>query len=190
MSRHDVSWKKRNAVARASRGGLRCLAVGTKRKPLVAKLAGQPLGLGNEVALLVETDKHRCLPGPELLAIGGRSIKAKGDRRHAPGDKLAVLGWPISQRDIRFTLSKAHDTRAADHFEVDRRIAFMKRTETIDEEALGQHAPSGQADKPAQFRAGIEKAQNGERRFVHGTRLAKHRFAFGSERVAAGTTVE
>src|SRR5260370_24747317 len=105
MSRHDVSWKKRNAVARASRGSLRCLAVGTKRKPLVAKLAGQPLGLGNEVALLVETDKHRCLPGPELLAIGGRSIKAKGDRRHAPGDKLAVLGWPISQRDIRFTLA-------------------------------------------------------------------------------------
>src|SRR5260370_41087341 len=83
MSRHDVSWKKRNAVARASRGSLRCLAVGTKRKPLVAKLAGQPLGLGNEGGLLVETDKHRGLPGPELLPIGGRKQKAKGDRRHS-----------------------------------------------------------------------------------------------------------
>jgi uncharacterized protein YjiS (DUF1127 family) len=70
-------------------------------------------------------------------------VKTKSDRCYAPGNKLAVLGPAVSQREVRFTPSKAHDPRSADHFEVDRRILLMKCTQTIDEEALGQHASSG-----------------------------------------------
>jgi hypothetical protein len=55
---------------------------------LVAKLAGEPFGLGNEVDLLVETDKGRGLPGIELLAKLAEVLKTEGDRRHAPSQKL------------------------------------------------------------------------------------------------------
>src|SRR5262252_2974204 len=101
-------------------------------KPAVAKLASQPLGLGNEVTLFVETDEDQRLAGLEFVAKGGRCVKAEGDRCDAPGNKLAVLGRPVSQRDICFPLRKTHDPRPADHFEVDRRIAFVKSPETID----------------------------------------------------------
>ena len=97
---------------------------------------------------------------------------------------------PATLDDIGFTPGKAHDTRTADHFEVDRRMAFVKRTETIDDKVLGQHPADREADEAAQFRAGIEAAQDGERSLVHGGCLVEHRFAFRGEHVAFGATVE
>jgi hypothetical protein len=47
-------------------------------------------------------------------------------------NRLVALGRPVSQREICFALGKTHDPRAAGHFEVNRRIAFAKRPETIE----------------------------------------------------------
>src|SRR5262249_28269426 len=140
MRRHDISWKKCNAITRASRSSLRCLAVGAKCEPRVTKLLSEPLGFRNKVTALVETDEGRSLPSPQLVAIRRRCVEAEGNICYARGNKVVVLGRPVPQCDIRFTLSEADDPRPADHLEVDRWIAFVKRTETIDKEALSQHA--------------------------------------------------
>ena len=66
----------------------------------------------------------------------------------------------------------------------------MKRPQTIDQEALGQHAANGEADQTAHFRAGVEAAQNGKRSFVHGIRRVEDVFAFRRQHVALGTPVE
>jgi hypothetical protein len=70
MRGHDISWKKRNAVARASCSSLRRLAAGAKRKPAVAEMAGEPRGFGNEVAFFIEANEGWRLPSVELVAIG------------------------------------------------------------------------------------------------------------------------
>jgi hypothetical protein len=53
----------------------------SQRRPSVSfapdKMAAEPRGFGNEVALFIETDEGRHLPSVELVAIGARCVKTE-----------------------------------------------------------------------------------------------------------------
>ena len=64
---------------------------------------------------------------------------AKRKFRHAPCDKLAIFGRPVSQCEVRLALGKTDDARSSDHFKIDGRIAFMKCSEAVDKKTLSEH---------------------------------------------------
>ena len=54
-----------------------------------------------------------------------------------------------------------HLASLADELYIDCRIAFVKTAKSIDQEILGEHAPSGHAHETAQFCTCIQAPKNG-----------------------------
>jgi hypothetical protein len=127
----------------------------------------------------------RDVPPQELDEAGGQSQDRQGAwaAGGVGGERQAFKREMAETQHSRSETRRSPLGRSPDSAR-EKLVALVKSSQTVDEEALGQHAAGGEADQAAQFRAGIKTAPNRKRRFVHGTRLFEHGFAFCSQHVA------